>query len=346
MAGEGRAVETAPEEFRFEIQGPNALEVMDEVTDHPLPDISFFGMDTITIDGVEIYVLAHGMSSVPGWEIFGPYEHHDEVKSTILDAGAEYGIRHVGRKSYLSGTVPTGWFPVLIPAIYERSGSASVKEGNRIPLNEGFTDVEPRVEWMAEHGIDRTLVSVSTPNPLAGAFTPEQSTELVTAINDGYAAARNEHPDVFAGLGMLPLREPEAAVREVDRVANELQLSSIALPTSIPEGKLSSEDLRPTFEAVDDHDLTVFFHPHGNALSDSLGPEESFLSSLIVFEFDVVLPHMGGTLLHLGGRIDRGRQEFDEEDTDTIVADFRAVVTDDDDRRRVASETARTLFDL
>ena len=37
---------------------------------------------------------------------------------------------------------------------------------------------------------------------------------------------------------------------------------------------------------------------------------------------------------------------FDEEDTDTIVADFRAVVTDDDDRRRVASETARTLFDL
>jgi len=300
--------------------------------------------------------------------------------------------------------------------VHERSGSASVKEGNRIPLNEGFTDVEPRVEWMAEHGIDRTLVSVSTPNPLAGAFTPEQSTELVTAINDGYAAARDEHPDVFAGLGMLPLREPEAAVREVDRVANELQLSGIALPTSIPEGKLSSEDLRPTFEAVDDHDLTVFFHPHGNALSDSLGPEESFLSSLIVFptetmfqiarllydgffddhEFDVVLPHMGGTLLHLGGRIDRGRQEiddpdappaepipdtlqrfyydvisfnrpalraavetvgvdqlvfgtdyaFDEEDTDTIVADFRAVVTDDDDRRRVASETARTLFDL
>lgn len=37
---------------------------------------------------------------------------------------------------------------------------------------------------------------------------------------------------------------------------------------------------------------------------------------------------------------------FDEEDTDTVVADFRAVVTDDDDRRRVASETARSLFDL
>ena len=109
-----------PTDFRFEIQGPNALKVMDKVTDHPLPTLSFFQMNTITIDGVEVYVLAHGMSSIPGWEIFGPYEHHEEIKATIFDAGGEYGLRHVGRKSYLSGTVPTGWFPVLIPAIYER----------------------------------------------------------------------------------------------------------------------------------------------------------------------------------------------------------------------------------
>lgn len=65
---------------------------------------------------------------------------------------------------------------------------------------------------MEEHGIDRTIVSVSTPNPLADAFTPEQSADLVTAINDGFAAVRDRHPDVFAGLGMLPLREPNAEV--------------------------------------------------------------------------------------------------------------------------------------
>jgi len=117
-----------PEDFRFEIQGPNALDVMAEVVDHPLPDISFFQMDTIDIDGVELYVLAHGMSSVPGWEIFGPYEHHDRIKELILEAGEEYGIRHVGRKSYLSGTVPTGWFPVLVPAIYEREDMKEYRE--------------------------------------------------------------------------------------------------------------------------------------------------------------------------------------------------------------------------
>ncbi|WP_114578601.1 amidohydrolase family protein [Saliphagus sp. LR7] len=301
-------------------------------------------------------------------------------------------------------------------AVHERSGTASVKAGNRIPLNDGFTDVQERLEWMEDHDIDRTVVSVSTPNPLAGAFTPEQSTDLVTAINDGFATVRDQYPDVFAGLGMLPLREPDIAVNEVDRIATDLNLSGIALPTSLPEGKLSDDSLTPVFEAIDEHDLTVFFHPHGNPLSDVLDSDESFLSPLVVFptettfqiarliydgffdayDFDTVLPHMGGTLLHLAGRIDRGRQEiddpnapparsvletlkgcyfdtisfhqpamraaietvgvdqfvfgtdyaFDEEDTDTIVADLEAVVPDEADRQKIATETARDLFDL
>jgi len=122
--------------------------------------------------------------------------------------------------------------------VHERSGTTSVKEGNRIPLNEGFTDVEPRVKWMEANDIDRTLVSVSSPNPLANAFTPSQSTELITEINDGFAADRDRHPDVIAGLGMLPLREPNAAEAEVDRIAEDLDLSGIALPTSLPEEAL------------------------------------------------------------------------------------------------------------
>lgn len=325
----------------------------------------------------------------------------DPYIDRLLEWNTAVGIERSGGKLY---------------AVHERSGTASVKAGHRIPLNEGFTDVQTRIGWMEEHDIDCTVVSVSTPNPLADAFTPEQSTELVTAINDGFAAVRDRHPDVFAGLGMLPLREPDAAVAEVDRIAADLDLSGIALPTSLPEGKLSEDSLAPVFEAIDERGMTVFFHPHGNPLSDALDADESFLSPLVVFptettfqiarliydgffeeyDFDVVLPHMGGTLLHLAGRIDRGRQEiddpdappawsvletlencyydtisfhrpamhaaietvgveqfvfgtdyaFDEEDTETIVADLEAVVPDETDRRQIATGTARSLFDL
>jgi hypothetical protein len=71
--------------------------------------------------------------------------------------------------------------------LHRLSGTASVASGNRIPVNEGFTDTDARIEWMDAHDVERTLVSVSTPNPLDGTFFPEQSTQLIRAINDGYA---------------------------------------------------------------------------------------------------------------------------------------------------------------
>lgn len=300
--------------------------------------------------------------------------------------------------------------------VHERSGTASVRAGARIPLNRGFTDMEARIEWMDDHDVDRTLVSVSTPNPLADAFDAGESTELVRAINDGYADVQSRYPDHVAGLGMLPLRKPEAAVREVDRIASDLGLAGVALPTSVNGEKLSRAELAPVFAALDEHGLTAFVHPHGNVLGDTLGADESFLNPLVVFptettlqvarllydgffddyDFDVVVSHMGGALLHLAGRIDRGRDEsddpdapparpvleylrefhydvisfhrpalraavetvgtgrlvfgtdypFDEEDTDAIVADLEAVVPDAAQRRRIASTTARELFDL
>lgn len=214
------------------------------------------------------------------------------------------------------------------------SGTASVAGGNRIPVNPGFTDVEERLTWMDNHDIDRTLVSVSTPNPVSSAFTDDQSTRLVRAINDGFADAQSRYPDHIAGLGMLPLRDPEAAVVEVDRIAGELDLCGVALPTATPDGKLSAPALEPVFDAVNDYGLTAFVHPHGNTLSRTLEEDESFLNPLVVFptdttlqiarlcydgffdahEFDVVLSHMGGALLHLAGRIDRGRREIDDPD--------------------------------
>lgn len=212
--------------------------------------------------------------------------------------------------------------------VHQRSGTSGVAGGNRIPLTEGFTDASARLAWMDEYDVETTLVSVSTPNPLHEAFTAEQSTELVRAINDGYAETQSQHPDRFAGLGMLPLREPEEAEAEVDRIANDLDLPGIALPTSINGTKLSIPELEGTFDRIDDLGMTVFLHPHGNRLSDTLDEDESFLNPLVVFptettlqvtrliydgffdrhDFDVVLSHMGGALLHLAGRIGRARE--------------------------------------
>src|SRR5437867_9027705 len=77
--------------FRYQIQGPNALQVMERVTGKPVPDIQFFYMDMFKIAGRDIRALRHGMVGQAGWEIFGPWEYGDEVRDAILKAGREYG---------------------------------------------------------------------------------------------------------------------------------------------------------------------------------------------------------------------------------------------------------------
>ena len=82
--------------YRFQIQGPNALKVMEKVTGKPVPEIKFFHMDAFTIGGRHVRALRHGMVGQPGWELFGPWEEGDAVRDALVEAGREFGIRQVG----------------------------------------------------------------------------------------------------------------------------------------------------------------------------------------------------------------------------------------------------------
>ena len=104
--------------FRFQIQGPQAANVMERVLGKPAPDIRFFHMGQMTIGGLSIRALRHGMAGQAGWELFGPFEYADEIKNTILAAGQESGIRQVGARAYPSATLESGWIPSIVPAVY------------------------------------------------------------------------------------------------------------------------------------------------------------------------------------------------------------------------------------
>jgi vanillate/3-O-methylgallate O-demethylase len=104
--------------FRYQVQGPNALKVMEKVTGKPAPDIRFFNMGVFSIVGRDVRALRHGMVGQPGWELFGPWEHGDEVRDAIVKAGQEYGIRQVGARAYPTTCLESGWIPSPLPAIY------------------------------------------------------------------------------------------------------------------------------------------------------------------------------------------------------------------------------------
>jgi len=104
--------------FRYQIQGPNAIKVMEKVTKRPTPDIRFFYMDVFSIGGHDVRALRHGMVGQPGWELFGPWEHGDDVRNAIVEAGQEYGIRQVGARAYPTSCLESGWIPSPLPAVY------------------------------------------------------------------------------------------------------------------------------------------------------------------------------------------------------------------------------------
>ena len=104
--------------YRYQVQGPNALKLMEKVLRKPVPDIRFFNMATVSIGGHDVRALRHGMVGQPGWEIFGPWEHGDDVRNAIVEAGAEFGLRQVGARTYPTSCLESGWIPSPLPAVY------------------------------------------------------------------------------------------------------------------------------------------------------------------------------------------------------------------------------------
>jgi vanillate/3-O-methylgallate O-demethylase len=104
--------------YRYQVQGPNALELLEELNGGPLPKIPFFNMGEITIAGRKVRALGHGMAGQPGLELFGPWEERDEVRDAIVETGQDYGLRQVGSRTYATNTLESGWIPSPCPAIY------------------------------------------------------------------------------------------------------------------------------------------------------------------------------------------------------------------------------------
>jgi glycine cleavage system aminomethyltransferase T len=104
--------------YRYQVQGPNALKLMEKVLGGPVPEVKFFQMAIFSIAGISVRALRHGMVGQPGFELFGPAADGDAVKAAIVEAGQEFGLRLCGARAYSSNTLESGWIPSPLPAIY------------------------------------------------------------------------------------------------------------------------------------------------------------------------------------------------------------------------------------
>ena len=115
------------EHYRFQIQGPLAPKIFEEMNGGPIPDIKFFHVDWINIGSKKVQALRHGMSGAPGLEVWGPYADKHYIQSVILEAAAKVGVDLVqcGSRAYSTNTLESGWIPSPLPGIYTGEGIMS-----------------------------------------------------------------------------------------------------------------------------------------------------------------------------------------------------------------------------
>jgi vanillate/3-O-methylgallate O-demethylase len=107
-----------PKYYRYELQGPNSIGMVEKLTGQPAPELKFFTMGRITIAGHEVRTLRHGIVGQPGFEMFGPWAEGEDVLNAILEIGDEFGMQRAGAKAYSSTNLESGWIPAPLPAIF------------------------------------------------------------------------------------------------------------------------------------------------------------------------------------------------------------------------------------
>ncbi|HWI29963.1 MAG TPA: aminomethyl transferase family protein [Microbacterium sp.] len=114
--------------YRFQIQGPNAWQIIEKFAGGPVEQVKFFHMGHLEVGGARVRTLRHGMAGAPGLEIWGPYQDHGRIRDAVLAAGAEFGLEPCGSRAYSSNTLESGWIPSPLPAIYSGAEERAYRE--------------------------------------------------------------------------------------------------------------------------------------------------------------------------------------------------------------------------
>ncbi len=114
--------------YRFQIQGPNAVEIIKIVTGDHIPAIPFFNIGEIEIAGRTVQALNHGMSRTQGLELYGPLEDAEIIRTALIEAGENFGLKQAGARAYSTVSPESGWIPSPMPAIYSGEAMQAYRE--------------------------------------------------------------------------------------------------------------------------------------------------------------------------------------------------------------------------
>ncbi|HWZ30597.1 MAG TPA: amidohydrolase family protein [Bryobacteraceae bacterium] len=193
----------------------------------------------------------------------------------------------------------------------------------------GQRELKIREKMLNDLGIDMQVLTMTTPG--THVETPANAVKLASLVNDEFAAGIAAHPGRFSALATLPLNDPAASVKELERACRQLGLCGAMLFSNVNHVPLADSRFLPLYEMANDLEAVLYIHP-----THPLGVEamtDYWLMPLVGFLFDTtlaasklvfagiperfpkitwVLTHLGGAIPYLAERLDRGHRAFKE----------------------------------
>jgi glycine cleavage system aminomethyltransferase T len=114
--------------YRYQIQGPNALALIQHVHEGEFPNIKFFNLGDLKIAGKKVRALNHNMSRMGGLELHGPAEDREIILKALQAAGPQFGLVMGGSRAYSTVSPESGWIPSPMPAIYSGKAMKAYRE--------------------------------------------------------------------------------------------------------------------------------------------------------------------------------------------------------------------------
>lgn len=188
-------------------------------------------------------------------------------------------------------------------------------------ISKSSYDVDDKLAAMDRAGIQTQLLSIIIPG--AEIVDGLASVELSKMINDELAEIIAKYPNRFIALATLPLQNIEASILEMERAITKLKFKGVMLFSNINGKSLSDKSNWPLFEAIQNYEIPLFMHPTRPVMVNEV--KEYGLEAIVGYMFDtslaaikmvfcglfdkfpnlkLVLPHAGGVLPYLFGRID------------------------------------------